>query len=75
MIEVHEPQTNYYCPTCLERFENIDQHKIHYKSDFHRYNLKRKTVKLAPVTLQQFSTKIVETKNENTSELICNECK
>lgn len=44
-------------------FASNDEYKAHYKSDHHRYNIKRKMVKLPPVTLQQFSTKLLEAKN------------
>lgn len=50
-MDIHTPAiTDLKCPTCLAVFADQEAHKIHYKSDYHRYNLKRKTVKLAPVT-------------------------
>jgi pre-60S factor REI1 len=56
-------------------FGNNDEYKAHYKSDHHRYNIKRKMVKLPPVTLHQFSTKQQETKIEQEQKLQCNECR
>lgn len=57
-MEIHNPQNKeYYCPTCGEGFDNSDQYKMHYKSDYHRYNIKRKMVKLPPITFEQYSTK------------------
>ena len=51
-MEVHNPAgSDLKCPTCLVSFQALQQHKDHYKSDFHRYNLKRKMVKLVPVSL------------------------
>ena len=59
-MEIHKPQsTEYFCPSCGDGFANSDLYKMHYKSDYHRYNIKRKMVKLPPITLQQFSTKII----------------
>lgn len=58
-MEIHEPQNkDYFCSTCVLAFQDNDTYKIHYKSDLHRYNIKRKMVKLPPVTPQQFSTKL-----------------
>lgn len=51
MIDISNPQTsNLSCPTCTISFDSLPSHKEHYKSDFHRYNLKRKMVKLAPAS-------------------------
>lgn len=59
-MEVHNPAvSNLKCPTCNIDFSELQQHKNHYKSDYHRYNLKRKMVKLAPVTHDQFIAKKV----------------
>lgn len=62
MIEVHNPTETVSCPTCEMHFAGVEQHKLHYKSDLHRYNVKRKLVRLPPVTEQMFSTKRPETK-------------
>lgn len=31
-----------YCTTCQIAFELSEEHRAHYKSDWHRYNLKQK---------------------------------
>ena len=72
-MEIHNPDHEQLkCPTCLQSFTNTEAHKQHYKSDFHRYNLKRKMVKLAPITEQQFNAKKVESQAEQADELKCN---
>jgi hypothetical protein len=72
-MEVHQPQTNeLYCATCSQHYPNTDSYKQHYKSDFHRYNIKRKMVKLVPVTLEQFNAKMQETKALDAQHFSCN---
>lgn len=65
-MEVYDPQqSTLHCPTCNLHFNHPQNHKDHYRTDFHRYNLKRKMVKLPPVTQQQFQLKIVDNPREN----------
>lgn len=74
-MEVHSPDNNELkCPTCLQNFATLESHKLHYKSDFHRYNLKRKMVKLAPISEEQFQAKKVETQAEENDGFKCNQC-
>jgi pre-60S factor REI1 len=40
------------------QFPSPEEQKIHFKSDFHRYNLKRKVLGLAFVTLSEFEQKV-----------------
>lgn len=46
------------CMTCHVVMDTADEHKAHHKSDFHRFNLKRKMINLQPVTQEQFNTKV-----------------
>jgi len=46
-----------YCSSCKIEVQNDDNLRDHYKSEFHRYNIKRKLVGLPPVTDDQFSKK------------------
>lgn len=74
-MEVHAPDNNELkCPTCSQAFANLESHKEHYKSDFHRYNIKRKMVKLAPITEEQFRAKKIESKALESEGFKCNEC-
>ena len=42
------------CRACAATFATDDEHRQHYRSDFHRINLKRKTQQLPPLTFDQF---------------------
>lgn len=44
-----------YCPTCFLSFPDEQSYKMHYKSDLHLYNVKRKLVGLKPATLDRFN--------------------
>mmetsp|Transcript_16329 Transcript_16329/g.14018 ORF Transcript_16329/g.14018 Transcript_16329/m.14018 type:complete len:82 (+) Transcript_16329:66-311(+) len=53
------------CSNCKIEIMNDESLKTHYKSEFHRYNIKRHMVNLPPVTIEQFEKKknqILETK-------------
>ncbi|XRB23769.1 pre-60S factor REI1 [Pseudoscourfieldia marina] len=49
--------TSNACATCLLAFAHPDLLKAHYRTDLHRYNLKRKVASLPPVTLQWFDAR------------------
>uniref|UniRef100_A0A0B7A7M7 C2H2-type domain-containing protein n=1 Tax=Arion vulgaris TaxID=1028688 RepID=A0A0B7A7M7_9EUPU len=42
------------CLTCNVAFQDVNLGRLHYKTDWHRYNLKRKVANLTPVTLEKF---------------------
>lgn len=56
MTEVRS-HTGFYCSTSGTYFSSKDSLAEHYKSDFHRYNLKRKVAGLPPVTKEWFETR------------------
>lgn len=39
------------CNSCNKEFEDASEQKLHYKSDWHRYNLKRKVSSFTPLTI------------------------
>ena len=45
------------CSNCKIQLTNDDSMREHYKSEFHRYNIKRHLVNLAPITHEQFTKK------------------
>ncbi|KAI8343758.1 C2H2 type zinc-finger-domain-containing protein [Chlamydoabsidia padenii] len=45
------------CISCKVAFETAESQRLHYRSDWHRYNLKRKVADLPPVELAQFQQK------------------
>ena len=71
---------SFTCITCHVLFEDADFQREHYKTDWHRYNLKRKIVELQPVTEEQFQEKVAfqtQKKDEKVSggkTTFCNVC-
>ncbi len=50
-------ETGFYCSTSGTYFADKESLSEHYKSDFHRYNLKRKVAGLPPVTREGFDAR------------------
>lgn len=68
------------CVTCQIVFETAETHRTHYKTDWHRYNLKRKIINLPPVDRPTFESRIlsqqVKQDEENSkSSIYCTICK
>ncbi|OWF39060.1 zinc finger protein 622-like [Mizuhopecten yessoensis] len=49
----------YTCITCRVGFTEVELQRSHYKTDWHRYNLKRKVAELPPVTAETFQQKVL----------------
>lgn len=72
----------YTCITCRVAFNTAQEQRDHYKTDWHRYNLKRKVVGLPPISAEKFKEKVaaqaaqaVESKkDENIVGLSCKLC-
>ncbi|XP_041478384.1 zinc finger protein 622-like [Lytechinus variegatus] len=47
------------CISCRVAFASTDLQRAHYKSDWHRYNLKRKVAELPPVTAADFKQRLL----------------
>ncbi|KAJ2783033.1 pre-60S factor rei1 [Coemansia javaensis] len=47
------------CIACQVAFYSADQQRTHYRSDWHRYNLKRKVADLPPVTAESFAQRVL----------------
>jgi len=56
------------CLTCRLLFKEPDEMRLHYKTDFHRFNLKRKVANLLPVTEELFTKKLTEVQNGEEKE-------
>ncbi|RZC37561.1 zinc finger protein 622, partial [Asbolus verrucosus] len=54
---------SYTCITCHVAFKLVDQQRQHYKTDWHRYNLKRKVAELPHVTAEEFQRKVQNQQN------------
>lgn len=50
----------YTCNTCQVAYRNIDLQKGHMKSDWHRYNLKRRVTSLPPISSDVFTEKVLQ---------------
>jgi hypothetical protein len=71
------------CITCHVAFVNGELQRAHYKSDWHRYNLKRKVADLGPITAEEFSIKVESIQQQRTEKstshcqrvsLTCKDC-
>ncbi|XP_061835112.1 cytoplasmic 60S subunit biogenesis factor ZNF622 [Nerophis lumbriciformis] len=50
---------SYTCISCRVSFVNGEVQRAHYKSDWHRYNLKRKVADMPPVTAENFQERVL----------------
>ncbi|XP_064126833.1 cytoplasmic 60S subunit biogenesis factor ZNF622 isoform X2 [Loxodonta africana] len=48
----------YTCITCRVAFHDAEMQRAHYKTDWHRYNLRRKVADMAPVTAEGFQERV-----------------
>uniref|UniRef100_A0A1A8D6K8 Zinc finger protein 622 n=1 Tax=Nothobranchius kadleci TaxID=1051664 RepID=A0A1A8D6K8_NOTKA len=49
----------YTCISCRVAFADGDLQRAHYKTDWHRYNLKRKVADMPPVTAENFQERVL----------------
>lgn len=47
------------CLNCNVKFQNPDIQREHYKTDWHRYNLKRRVAELPSVTAEEFQKRVL----------------
>ncbi|NP_001080550.1 zinc finger protein 622 L homeolog [Xenopus laevis] len=50
---------SYTCISCRVAFADPDIQRAHYKTDWHRYNLKRKVADMLPVTAENFQERVL----------------
>ncbi|TMW47082.1 hypothetical protein DOY81_007843 [Sarcophaga bullata] len=74
--------SNFTCINCSVKFASADIQREHYKTDWHRYNLKRRVAELPPVTAEEFQTRVIQMRNAETTaneerqmSLYCNACR
>jgi pre-60S factor REI1 len=60
--------SSYTCSTCNAVFSNQEEHRAHYKKEWHKYNLKRKVAGLPYITESEFNEKIKKQLFEQTDE-------
>lgn len=51
--------SSYTCISCRVAFADGDVQRAHYKTDWHRYNLKRKVADMPPVTAENFQERVL----------------
>lgn len=56
------------CINCQVAFQSTTIQRDHYKTDWHRYNLKRKVAELPPVTNEEFRRRVLLVQQENEDE-------
>jgi len=54
----------YTCLSCTIAFLTSEEQREHYRSEHHRYNMKRRVASLPPVSLAVFNQKVVDRKTE-----------
>ncbi|VDO40637.1 unnamed protein product [Haemonchus placei] len=79
-----DPSTGFTCVACHLVFKTAELQRDHYRTDWHRYNLKRQVSELPPVTAEQFREKVLTYRNEqevlkkeeeDTAALYCATCR
>lgn len=60
--------SSFTCITCHVAFHDADLQRNHYKTDWHRYNLKRKVADMPPVTAENFQERLEAIKAEEESQ-------
>ena len=68
------------CITCRVAFRDASIQRAHYKTDWHRYNLKRKVAELPPVSAETFQEKVLAQRDaasasSQSKHEICEVCK
>ena len=59
------------CITCCVQFDNIEDYRAHFQSEWHCYNLKRKVAGLPPVTKIDFEERkaLAEQKQKDNTKI------
>uniref|UniRef100_A0A8D8V8R1 Zinc finger protein 622 n=2 Tax=Cacopsylla melanoneura TaxID=428564 RepID=A0A8D8V8R1_9HEMI len=52
--------SQFTCVSCHVAFQDADTQRMHYKTDWHRYNLKRKVAELPPVSPEEFQRRVYQ---------------
>ena len=73
---VTNPSVEYLkCGTCNVQFGNNEVHREHFKSEWHLYNIKRKVIKMTPITIDQFLEIKKKLETRNCGNVQCLECR
>lgn len=63
------------CISCRAGFRDAESQRTHYKSDWHRYNLKRKVANFEPVSVEEFSSRVLAAREANVPKSTTQYCK
>ncbi|BFG02118.1 zinc finger protein 622 [Drosophila madeirensis] len=74
--------SQFTCLNCDARFATAEVQREHYKTDWHRYNLKRRVAQLPPVTAEEFQQRVLSARSatelaleEQKMSTYCNACR
>ncbi|CAO3702375.1 unnamed protein product [Rhizopus stolonifer] len=56
------------CLACQVAFPTSEKQRTHYRSDWHKYNLKRKIAQLTPISAEQFAQKVLAQQTKGREE-------
>lgn len=70
----------YTCISCRVAFTDAEIQRNHYKTDWHRYNLKRKVANLPPVTAEEFQKRVflqreIDEAERKSTTIYCKVCR
>ncbi|KAF8518797.1 C2H2 type zinc-finger-domain-containing protein [Gautieria morchelliformis] len=57
-------QPLFTCMSCSIGFPTAEDQRVHYRSDHHRYNMKRRVASLPPITAAMFNQKVLQRRAE-----------
>lgn len=68
------------CLNCNVKFRDAEIQRDHYKTDWHRYNLKRRVADLPPITAEEFQKRVLQQRTADEmalqeTTLYCNACR
>ncbi|KAI8380407.1 C2H2 type zinc-finger-domain-containing protein [Blakeslea trispora] len=64
-----KPRNNLFtCLACQVAFPSTERQRTHYRTDWHKYNLKRKIAQLPSVTAEQFAQKVLAQQTKGREE-------
>lgn len=66
---------SFTCIACRVAFHTADLQRSHYRTDWHRYNLKRKVAELPPVSAEAFQQKVLAQRNQRAATASPRHCK
>ncbi|KAK9538404.1 hypothetical protein VZT92_003575 [Zoarces viviparus] len=61
--------SSYTCISCRVAFADGEVQRAHYKTDWHRYNLKRKVADMPPVTAENFQERVLSQRAADEQQL------